>query len=299
MYSARRDSVKRHIAKVHDGTGVIVSFIDYLVGRFSGAYAPGIRPTYMNKKTATTTVDYADTFRRELIRGLAERVINNHFNPPQYGGNSAKDQPSAGGFGGGYHFGEDDEVFGLRTFICDRCLLTGAIEVRFTNDRKVAKIQGLHVCNPVWVEANNSGLTDEERKESIKRMTAGLTAYLHNLSSQWTAGQPTLLIRKLKNPSADSLRLRHPAKPDKTIALQPVQEGIIELRSLREHAWIQRAINSGGKASLQPGELVEFCNIVKNTTFGFFKIYAEQPEEQPSTYLLMLANRKWMTPSST
>jgi hypothetical protein len=81
MYSSRRDSVKRHIDKVHDGTGIIVSFIDYLVGRLSEVYVPGIRPTYIKKKTGTR-IDYLDVFEQEFVRVLSERTINNYFDPP-------------------------------------------------------------------------------------------------------------------------------------------------------------------------------------------------------------------------
>jgi hypothetical protein len=79
MYSSRKDSVKRHIKKVHNGTGIIVS-IDYLVGRFSGFYVPAIRPTYVKK--SATSIDYFDTFQREIVRVFAERTVNNYFNSP-------------------------------------------------------------------------------------------------------------------------------------------------------------------------------------------------------------------------
>jgi hypothetical protein len=53
MWSSRKYSVKRHIAKIHDGKGVMISFMDYLIGRLSGTYLPGIPPQYVSKDKTT------------------------------------------------------------------------------------------------------------------------------------------------------------------------------------------------------------------------------------------------------
>jgi hypothetical protein len=40
--------VKRHIQKVH-GSGPILRYIDYIIGRQAGHYAPGIFPSFEKK----------------------------------------------------------------------------------------------------------------------------------------------------------------------------------------------------------------------------------------------------------
>jgi hypothetical protein len=40
MWSSRKYSVKRHILTVHGGNSLMVSFIEYIVGRQTGIYPP-------------------------------------------------------------------------------------------------------------------------------------------------------------------------------------------------------------------------------------------------------------------
>ena len=305
MYSARRDSVKRHIDIVHDGTGVIVSFIDYLVGRFSGVYAPGIRPTYMKKKAAAPTVDYVDTFKRELVKGLAERTINNYFGPPSQqqsaGSNGGHQSGFATSMGGGYYYGKVSEVFGYRAVICDKCLCTDALQVYFAanDDPRVGRTERPHICNPQWVAANESELTTEEREDSVNRMREGLPSYLVNVASVWTGGKPSLIALKLKDPTASSIRIRHPTiELKRTITLQLSHEGMIEVKSLNDfdgNHWIARAIREG-QTGLSEKELEEFCRNVGSKTFGFFKICGSK-EESPSIYLMAITNLQWKRPA--
>ena len=57
MYSSRNYNVKRHIQNFHNGSGAIVSFMDYLVGRISGFYPPSAPPTYAKKDSSETVLD--------------------------------------------------------------------------------------------------------------------------------------------------------------------------------------------------------------------------------------------------
>jgi hypothetical protein len=52
MYSSRKDSVKRHVIKLH-GSGPIVSYTDYLTGKITGFYPPGKLPTFVKKEPET------------------------------------------------------------------------------------------------------------------------------------------------------------------------------------------------------------------------------------------------------
>jgi len=48
MYSSRRSSVKRHVQNIH-GSGQIVSYMDYFIGRQAGFYLPRTFPSFEKK----------------------------------------------------------------------------------------------------------------------------------------------------------------------------------------------------------------------------------------------------------
>ncbi|MFL6508342.1 MAG: hypothetical protein ACJ704_10465 [Nitrososphaeraceae archaeon] len=69
MYSSRKSSVKRHIQNIHNGNANFVSFIDYLAGRKSGYYWPGLPPTYQKKNNDTNKkLNYTNIMKEELFR---------------------------------------------------------------------------------------------------------------------------------------------------------------------------------------------------------------------------------------
>ena len=276
---------------------MIVSFIDYLVGRFSGVYAPAIRPTYIKK--SARSIDYLDTYKREVVRVLAERTVNNYFNSL-----SKQQIGAATTTRGGYYYGRaDDEIFGFRAVICERCLCMDALQVYFTNDDpKVARAERRHSCNPQWIAANESELTAEERQESVSRIRGELASYIANVASVWTACKPSLIAFKLTNPSSsNSIKIRHPAAPadsdsNKTITLQQSQEGIIGIDMFNDidaSRWVGRAIMEK-QTALNEKELVNFCKYAGGKTFGFFKIGGVKEEETgPLIYLMAITNLQW------
>jgi hypothetical protein len=67
MYSSRRYSVKRHIQNIHRGGANLISYTDYLIGRKSGIYLPGIYPTYI-PKNKDSGPHYMDIFKDEFFR---------------------------------------------------------------------------------------------------------------------------------------------------------------------------------------------------------------------------------------
>jgi hypothetical protein len=70
MYSSRRYSVKRHIQNIHGGGANLVSYTDYLIGRKSAIYLPGIPPTYIpkNKDEVYSGPYYLDICKDEFFR---------------------------------------------------------------------------------------------------------------------------------------------------------------------------------------------------------------------------------------
>jgi hypothetical protein len=72
MYASRRYSVKRHIQNIHGGGNAnLISYTDYLIGRKSGIYLPGIPPMYIPKnkdEENNSRPHYMDIFKDELFR---------------------------------------------------------------------------------------------------------------------------------------------------------------------------------------------------------------------------------------
>jgi hypothetical protein len=69
VYSSRKSSVKRHIQNIHNGNANFVYFVDYLAGRKSGFYWPGLPPTYQKKNYETNNkkkIDYMNVMTEEL-----------------------------------------------------------------------------------------------------------------------------------------------------------------------------------------------------------------------------------------
>jgi hypothetical protein len=80
MYSSRKSSVKRHIQNIHGGNANFVSFIDYLVGRRSNFYFPGLPPTYQKKNRDTNNskkIDYMNVMKEELFRHCIRQKMGN------------------------------------------------------------------------------------------------------------------------------------------------------------------------------------------------------------------------------
>lgn len=84
MFSSRKASVKRHIANLHHGQGVLLSYIDYIVGRQSGFYAPAARPTFINNdkpELVLASPKMRDVFQEELWRESAREAFRMGKNP--------------------------------------------------------------------------------------------------------------------------------------------------------------------------------------------------------------------------
>lgn len=76
MFSSRRYNVQRHVNTLHKGYGNIVSFVDYLLGRYWGIYRPNMRPTYQRKDE-----NKMDIMNEEYLRQIARESARKAFNP--------------------------------------------------------------------------------------------------------------------------------------------------------------------------------------------------------------------------
>jgi hypothetical protein len=78
MHSSRKSSVKRHIANLHSGQGVFVSYTDYLAGRRDGYYFPNAPPNFIDKPKPELVLSppkMYDVFQEEVWREMARQAI--------------------------------------------------------------------------------------------------------------------------------------------------------------------------------------------------------------------------------
>ncbi len=78
MLSSRRSSVKRHITNLHSGKGVLVSFVDYLVGRNNGYYTASDLPNFIDKPKTELVLsppNMMDVFKEEICRETARQAV--------------------------------------------------------------------------------------------------------------------------------------------------------------------------------------------------------------------------------
>jgi hypothetical protein len=82
MSSGRKSSVKRHIQKLHNGDGLPIPFVEYLVGRRNGNYLP--------RNTFNPTPHYhrlVNMLLEEIERDFARKVatkVNKPAGDPGY-----------------------------------------------------------------------------------------------------------------------------------------------------------------------------------------------------------------------
>ena len=78
MLSSRKWSVERHITNLHSGQGVVLSYIDYVVGRQNGYYTHNAPPNFINKSNPELVLSppkMCDVFREELCRESARQAV--------------------------------------------------------------------------------------------------------------------------------------------------------------------------------------------------------------------------------
>jgi hypothetical protein len=80
MWSSRKYSVKRHILTVHGGYSLMVSFIEYIVGRQTGIYHPTFPAAPTNHRDVQSrepkqTPGHFDIFKDELTREAARKYF--------------------------------------------------------------------------------------------------------------------------------------------------------------------------------------------------------------------------------
>lgn len=93
MMSGRRYSVKRHIDKIHAGSGSAVPLSEYLVGRLGGQYLAPVDPNLSNAIAFTRALDShskeendsdlitPQKLKEQVVRVIVERMVEANLPP--------------------------------------------------------------------------------------------------------------------------------------------------------------------------------------------------------------------------
>jgi hypothetical protein len=247
MYSSRRWSVERHILNLHDGTGNVVPFVDYLVGRQSGFYLPKFRPTFV-KKNATKTVTVMDTFKDELLKGFASKAVNKAlFSSPIQ--NHQFDFQRFGSNGAPYFYPSQflshiiprpEDIFGFEIYVCKKCSSIEPIIISFNDGQEGgSKINWATCCGLKKLDQKN--LNDDNMRQRIHDK-------LRYCVKTWTNNKPTLVAIKMPEGfHGNSVRLLQEHNKQ-SISLEYSLEKNIELDIDDENHWAPRCVRVGTTA---------------------------------------------------
>ena len=78
MLSSRKWSVERHITNLHSGQGLLLSYIDYIVGRQKGYYPSSAPPNFVNKPKPEIELaprKMLDVMQEELCRESVRQAV--------------------------------------------------------------------------------------------------------------------------------------------------------------------------------------------------------------------------------
>jgi hypothetical protein len=286
MYSSRRWSVERHILNLHNGSGNVVPFVDYLVGRQSGVYLPKFRPTFV-KKNATKTVTVMDTFKNEFLKTFASKAVNkalsssqvqNHqFDFQRFGSNWVPYfYPSQ--FEPFQIIPRPEDVFGFEISVCKKCSSIEPIIVSFNDGQEGgSKMSWATCCGLKKVDQKN--LNDDNLRQRIHDK-------LKYCVKTWTNNKTTLVAIKMPEGfHGNSIRLLQEGNK-RSISLEYSSEKNIELDIDDKNHWAPRCVSTG-TLSMSNNNLDDFLNKTENATFAFFTV---KVKEIRGIYMMAILN---------
>ena len=243
---------------------------------------------------------------REFARGLARKALSTTILEP-----NLQSSIIQGSLGNNAILGipQKQDIFGYRFEICEHCLFTDPLEVRFgedgTNNNNnnnnnndnddeeavVARIERKHYCDPKLIASNTKEVLDKEG--NVKAMVNELPKITIGMTKRWIKDQKNRLIaikipHKNNNdnigdsdddniqPEQERIKIPNPKNSKQQIIFQYSKEKHIEItltsnESEKNH-WAARAIRDG-HTILTNDEMEDFLRKVQTSTFAIFKIH--------------------------
>jgi len=234
----RRWNAERHVNTQHsDESAEIVTFVDYLVGRYSGVYRASSRmrkpqPNLGQFKPSTSNFDLLQTqtgksatdlqdilrvfepherykqgesltqsmtreFDLELARQAARNVLNQQGQQPLYA-TQGQLRPAPFSYSNFLNpTGNENEIFGFRGHTCSKCLMKEHLPVSYSTDNKIGARFEVKHTCRPVLLANNQNLDDKVRASRVELMRNTLPSYLKYVVNLWTSEKVVLLAIEL------------------------------------------------------------------------------------------------------
>jgi hypothetical protein len=287
MYSSRRWSVERHILNLHDGSGNVVPFVDYPIGRKSGFYLPKFNPIFV-KKNATKTVTVMDTFKDELLKGFASKAVNKALSSSAMQNHQFSSFQGFGSNGAAYFYPSQflshiiprpEDVFGFKIYVCKKCSSIQPIIVSFNDGQEGGSKMS-------WATCCGLKKLDQKNLNNNNELQQKIQNKLKDCVDIWTNKKPGLVAIKIPESfHGNSLKLLQ-VGTHKSISLEYYSERNIELDNDDENHWAPRCVRAG-TTTLSDGDLADFLKKTENATFGFFTV---KIKEFKGIYLMAILN---------
>jgi hypothetical protein len=276
--------MERHIDLCHDGIGEYTTFTEYLSGRHAGLYGPSSMPP---SKSQSKSIDYVKIYQEEAIRELARQKIKALSVPRQEQqhlpiSQSRQTQPQQQSHTNSIQSltpVDPSEIFGYRAKSCRNCgeIVLGIVYFdNETNDGEEEEEE--HACNGNFQHYFQSDMS-EEMEAKILTSTIKQGAEFDS----WIGKHPSYLnTTRLSDPKADEVVVERPGEQNKkTLTIKCSERNQIELDLTKQEPnhWAARAIRDNNPIVLDPHEFDEFLNVVRNATYGVFKVHNESKTE--------------------
>lgn len=273
--------MERHIDLCHGGIGEYTTFTEYLSGRYTGLYGPSSMPP---SKSQSKSIDYVKIYHEEAIRELARQNIRALSVPRQEQqhlpiSQSRRTQPRQQSHTNSIQSltpVDPSEIFGYRAKSCRNCWEVVLEIVYFDNETDYGEEE--HACNGNFQHYFQSDMS-EEMEAKILTSTIKQGAEFDT----WIGRHPSYLnTTRLSDPQADEVVVERPGEQNKkTLTIKCSERNQIELDLTKQEPnhWAARAIRDNNPIVLDLHEFDEFLNVVRNATYGVFKVHNESKTE--------------------
>lgn len=260
----RRSSCAYHVRTQHQGTGYPVPDTEYVIGRMSGKFLPpptptSRPPTFKPKKGSLPLEDNRSNVASEIAKSLSELLLYLYT----YSSKQTALNP----------YNVEGGLFGLQAYVCESCYMTKPRMIGFVKGRKGGCLKQVPFCM-LRDDAKNIELLMSEMTKSqyIASLAKYFPDFLKYCVVNWTNNHAALIAAEATiDPASNKIIFETRDSQTghrKSITLPYSEE---KCRDIGTEGWAARAIDSG-QTPVTDLELAEILQMMKDSTFGFFRV---------------------------
>ena len=300
--SSRKWNLVRHINNCHAGKGYCVSNWDFpedTYGLYWNRWKKGatsqkershyIRPDLLkyfvssNESNDRKPFDYLNLMSETFIKTLAENMALSVIQATQsrmsfpFSPMSFMQSPM-----GNYNANPaaNLQIFGFRGYVCEKCLTPETQYVAFPVKGE-GSIQGGHSCDTSKAGAASGLVVD--RVKVYRSLQDKIPTLIKQKVNSRNGNNNHLVALRLPSPREEIIKLYNPADPSKPkIAIPYSKQRHLNLEPAKENKnkrdYLRRAFTLS-TTPLSDEELINFLELMRNTTFGVVTVYNNTYED--------------------